>query len=180
MNVTGSRMRQIGWFVVLAICFAAFLALTFKVNSVKSDVRLAERQIVALERDKLLYETEFETLSNQRQLADWNKIEFGYGAPNADQYLENERQLASLGLPRSIDAPAPIRVARAMVETDDDEFPSMLSPLTGKPVSGDGSGDERDVVSEKSDRKARQSRRSLADRLSTGGDLTGYMTGSAE
>ena len=45
--VGGSRIRQIGWALVLAVCFALLLALTFKVNAVKSDVRLAERQIIA-------------------------------------------------------------------------------------------------------------------------------------
>ena len=49
--VGGSRIRQIGWALVLAVCFALLLALTFKVNAVKSDVRLAERQIIAAQRE---------------------------------------------------------------------------------------------------------------------------------
>ncbi|WP_258319880.1 hypothetical protein [Qipengyuania flava] len=109
--VGGSRIRQIGWALVLGICFALLLALTFKVNAVKSDVRLAERQIVAAQRAKLLLETEFETRASQQQLSDWNAVEFGYAAPRADQYLESERQLAALGTPRGIDAPKPVRVA---------------------------------------------------------------------
>ena len=50
--VGGSRIRQIGWALVLAVCFALLLALTFKVNAVKSDVRLAERQIIAAQQAK--------------------------------------------------------------------------------------------------------------------------------
>lgn len=111
MIAPGSRIRQIGWALVLATCFALLLALTFKVNAVKSEVRLAERHIIAAARDRLMLETEFETRSSQRQLADWNQVEFGYAAPRADQYLENERQLAALGTPRGIGAPAPVRVA---------------------------------------------------------------------
>ncbi|MCP5395952.1 MAG: hypothetical protein H6918_04330 [Sphingomonadaceae bacterium] len=133
--IAGSRLRQIGWFVVLAVCFTAFLALTFRVNAVKSEVRLAERQIVALERKKILLETEFQTRANQQQLADWNAVEFGYQAPEADQYLESERQLAQLGQPRAATAPDPIRVARAPQPGEgNDRYPAMVSPLTGKPV----------------------------------------------
>ena len=46
MNLTSDRIRSIGWAAVLLTCFAFTVALTFKVNSVKSEVRLAERQIV--------------------------------------------------------------------------------------------------------------------------------------
>ena len=107
----GSRIRQIGWMLALSLCLAAFLALTFKVNAVKSEVRLAERQIIALERQTLMLEVEFQTRASQRQLSQWNAVEFGYVAPRADQYLESERELAVLGLPRGLDAPDPIRVA---------------------------------------------------------------------
>ena len=61
MIAAGSRLRQIGWVVILAICLASFVALTFRVNAVKSEVRLAERRIIQLEREKLLLETEVET-----------------------------------------------------------------------------------------------------------------------
>ncbi|QZD90139.1 hypothetical protein K3148_01660 [Qipengyuania aurantiaca] len=108
-----TRIRQIGWLVVLAACVAAFLALTFRVNAVKSEVRLIERQIIAAERSKLMLETEFQTRASQHQLAAWNQVEFGYKAPRADQYVEHERQLAALGTPRGLGAPQPIRVAKA-------------------------------------------------------------------
>lgn len=109
--VPGSRFRQIGWALVLGTCMALLLALTFKVNAVRSEVRLAERHIIAGERARLMLEVEFETRASQRQLSDWNEVEFGYAAPRADQYLESERQLAALGSPRGIGAPDPIRVA---------------------------------------------------------------------
>ena len=113
MTTQTSRLRQIGWLILLGACVAVFLALTFKVNAVKSDVRLVERQIIAAERAKQMLETEFQTRANQQQLAAWNQVEFGYDAPRADQYLEQERELAVLGTPRGIGAPQPIRVARA-------------------------------------------------------------------
>ena len=146
--VPGSRLRQIGWLVALTICLACFMALTFRVNTVKSEVRLAERRIVQLESEKLLLETEFESRANQQQLADWNAIEFGYKAPRADQYVEGERQLASLGLPRGIDAPSPIRVARAPDAAPTEAMQNMVSPISGRQVAvraetvGDNSASE--------------------------------------
>ena len=154
----GSRLRQVGWAVVLSMCIAGFLALTFQVNAVKSEVRLAERQLIALEREKLLLETEFQARANQQQLADWNRIEFGYSAPSADQYLESERQLASLGVPRGPGAPDPIRVARAPVEAEDDGLLAMVSPLTGEPVEDDN-GNSRPTA------EPMAAGRSLAERL---------------
>ena len=135
MNLTRDKVRSIGWVFVLTVCFALTMALTMRVNAVKSQVRLAERKIVALKQEKLLLETEFETRANQQQLRALNDMEFGYQAPTARQYLEGERQLAALGKARSPGAPEPIRVAMVSVTPAEGEgglFPAMVSPLTGK------------------------------------------------
>jgi hypothetical protein len=137
MNLTRDRVRSIGWAAVLLACLFVTVALTFRVNAVKSQVRLAERQIVRLRQEKLLLETEFETRANQQQLASLNNVEFGYHAPTAGQYLEGERQLASLGKARSADAPSPIRVAKAAVSAETSLLPAMVSPLTGKAMAAE-------------------------------------------
>jgi len=133
MNLTRDRLRNIGWAAVLLGCLAFTIALTFRVNAVKSEVRLVERQIVAVKQEKQFLETEFLTRANQQQLRNLNDVEFGYQAPGASQYLEGERQLAALGKPRAADAPAPIRVARA----DTGDVPAMVSPLTGKAMAAE-------------------------------------------
>lgn len=133
--IPGRRLRSIGWLALIGVCFALYMVLSFRVGALKSEVRLAENRIIALKRDKLYLETEFETRASQQQLKAWNDVEFGYVAPGSGQYVENERQLAMLGKPMGPDAPAPIRVASA-----DDAvvaaaaFPAMVSPLTGKPL----------------------------------------------
>ena len=127
------RLRRIGWIAALALCTALYLMLHLKVHSVQSDVVRAERQIVALEQQKLLLETEFETRSNQLQLAAWNRVDFGYTAPSAAQFLESERQLASFGGPRAPGAPEPIRVAGG-AGSEAPSFPRLVSPLTGDPI----------------------------------------------
>ena len=128
-----SRLRRIGWIAALATCTALYLMLHLKVHSVRSEVIRAERQIVALEQQKTLLETEFETRSNQLQLAAWNQVDFGYTAPSAAQFLENERQLASFGSPRAPGAPEPIRVAGG-AGSEEPAYPRLVSPLTGKPI----------------------------------------------
>ena len=159
--IAGSRLRQIGWAVVLSVCLAGFVVLTFRVNAVKSQVRLAERQIVSLEREKLMLETEFETRVNQQQLANWNRVEFGYQAPRADQFLDNERELAALGLPRALGAPEPIRVARAPA-VEEGGFPAMVSPITGQPATAAAPTDD---ASGEGGRGEMSAPRSLAERL---------------
>ena len=153
-----TRFRNIGWLAVLAVCFAGFLALTFKVNAVKSDVRLLERQIIAAERSKLMLETEFQTRASQHQLAAWNQVEFGYSAPRADQYVEHERQLAALGSPRGIDAPDMIRVAKA--DTGPVEEESLFDGWLG-----DGEAPDEAPAYEAPQEPTRRLASSLAQRL---------------
>lgn len=142
MNLTRDRVRSIGWAALLITCFTLLVALTFRVNAVKSQVRLTERQIVAVKQEKMFLETEFQTRANQQQLKSLNDVEFGYQAPTAGQYLEGERQLADLGKARAPDAPSPIRVASAaLASSTDSGFPEMVSPLTGKAMAAEVSGD---------------------------------------
>jgi hypothetical protein len=147
--ITGLKARSLGWMAVLAICLALVVILSFKVHAVKSEVLLAERQLLALERETLLLETEFETRASQRQLAAWNAVEFGYEAPRADQFLDGERQLASLGQRRGPDAPSPIRLARADVAGDDDsaavDAAPMRSPVSGAKVTLASASSEKDA-----------------------------------
>ena len=138
MNLTRDRVRSIGWAFVLTICGGLLLALTFRVNAVKSQVRLAERHLVALRQEKLFLETEFEARSNQQQLKALNDVEFGYEAPRAEQYVEGERQLVARGPCRAPGAPGPIRVASAATAGEEQgAFPAMVSPLTGKAIAAE-------------------------------------------
>lgn len=129
-----SRLRRMGWIAVLALCTVLYLGLHLKVHAVRSEVVSAERKIVALENDKTLLATEFETRASQQQLASWNRVEFGYSAPTASQFVESERQLAQFGTPRAAGAPEPIRVASLATGEDAPAYPKFVSPLTGRPI----------------------------------------------
>lgn len=144
MNFNRNHVRSMGWAFVLTVCFAVTMALTMRVNALKSEVRLAERQLVALKREQIFLETEIETRGNQQQLRALNDIEFGYQAPTAGQYLASERQLAALGKPAAADAPSPVRVAAVVGDREQLPFAAMVSPLTGKSMTAQaeqGSGE---------------------------------------
>lgn len=151
-----SRIRRIGWLAALGICIALYALLHIKVNAVHAQVVRAERQIVRLEEQNMLLETEFLARSSQTQLAAWNRVDFGFVAPRAEQFIDNPMQLASFGSPRGADAPQPIRLAGMNSGEDLPEFPRLVSPLTGKPV------DERVLAADD------PADRSLAVTLATG------------
>lgn len=92
-----ARIRRIFWIMLLCLCAGLYGALHLKVHAVKSDLVHAERQIVQLEEQRLLLETEYLTRSSQLQLAQWNRVDFGYRPPEAGQFISGERQLAMLG-----------------------------------------------------------------------------------
>ncbi|TIX51369.1 hypothetical protein [Alteraurantiacibacter aquimixticola] len=127
-----ARIRRIGWLALLAICTALYGVLHFQVWSVQSEVTRAERRIVALEEQNLLLETEFLTRSSQMQLAAWNRVDFGYSAPAADQFIENERQLSRFASARPADAVEPVLLASQALEEDNMSFAELVSPITGE------------------------------------------------
>ncbi|MFN4113860.1 MAG: hypothetical protein ACK4GD_07965 [Sphingomonadaceae bacterium] len=174
MWVTESRRRQIGWIVVLLACAVLLMGLTFKVNTIKSQIRLAERQIIALETEKRILEIEFQARSNQQQLADWNRVEYGYVAPSAGQYLESERQLAALGMARADDAPDPVRFAQAAPQ-EPEGILAMVSPLTGEPAAP---ARQAEPVSPR--REPKSAAQPLAERLSRPQPLGDVMAEVAE
>ena len=159
MIASRASLRRIGWAALLGLCCAALFGMALKVNALRSEVRQAENRILALKRETLYLETEFETRSNQQQLAAWNAVDFGYQAPGPGQYLENPRQLAALGKPAGPGAPAPIRVAAAPGEAP--VLPGLVSPLIGDPLGQDDAA-SRAVPADHAKAAA-----ALADRLST-------------
>ena len=77
MIVTRSRLQKIGWAAILTVCFAMLVALTFRVNAVKSEVRLIERKLVSVQQQKELLKTEFQTRASQRKLTALNQLHRG-------------------------------------------------------------------------------------------------------
>lgn len=119
---------RLGWIVLLALACGLYAALHIQVQAVTSEIVRAERRIVALEQRKLLLATEFETRASQLQLAAWNRVDFGYTAPGAAQFLNSERQLAAFSLPPAIGTPSPIRLASVVAEGGNPSLAAMVRP----------------------------------------------------
>ena len=132
-----ARFRRIGWIAILTLCTALYVVLHLKVQSVHSEVVRAERRIVQLEEANLLLETEYLTRSNQLQLARWNRVEFGYSAPEAGQFIHSERQLAAFSGRPFDQGEATIQLASASIEDEAvvaEPASRLVSPLTGEEV----------------------------------------------
>lgn len=116
MLMAARKLQGIG-LVLLVLIFAMMLyPVSLKVAATRSELTRIERQIDRT-RDNIRYlESELAVRASMRQLEQWNADTFGYSAPDAGQYLSNERQLASLDrLPRARGANEVAPVLMAMV-----------------------------------------------------------------
>ncbi|KTE05184.1 hypothetical protein [Sphingopyxis sp. H115] len=143
MLMAARKLQGIG-LVLLVLIFAMMLyPVSLKVAATRSELTRIERDIVRT-RDNIRYlESELAVRASMRQLEQWNADTFGYSAPDAGQYLANERQLASLDrLPRARGANEVAPVLMAMVSPvgtptapdADAEKPSATTKSATKPV----------------------------------------------
>lgn len=116
MLMAARKLQGIG-LVLLVLIFAMMLyPVSLKVAATRSELTRIERQIDRTRGNIRYLESELAVRASMRQLEQWNADTFGYSAPAADQYLENERQLASLDrLPRARGANEVAPVLMAMV-----------------------------------------------------------------
>lgn len=116
MLMAARKLQGIG-LVLLVLIFAMMLyPVSLKVAATRSELARIERQIDRTASNIRYLESELAVRASMRQLEQWNAETFGYSAPSASQYLENERQLASLGrVPRARGANDVAPVLMAMV-----------------------------------------------------------------
>lgn len=116
MLMAARKLQGIG-LVLLVLIFAMMLyPVSLKVAATRSELTRIEKQIDRTRGNIRYLESELAVRASMRQLEQWNADTFGYSAPAADQYLANERQLASLDrLPRARGANEVAPVLMAMV-----------------------------------------------------------------
>ncbi|SBV32023.1 conserved exported protein of unknown function [uncultured Sphingopyxis sp.] len=145
MLMAARKLQGIG-LVLLVLIFAMMLyPVSLKVAATRSELTRIERDIVRT-RDNIRYlESELAVRASMRQLEQWNADTFGYSAPDAAQYLESERQLASLDrLPRARGANevapvlmamvSPVAVPEAPKASPAESKPAAVKPAAPKPV----------------------------------------------
>jgi hypothetical protein len=116
MLMAARKLQGIGLVLLVLIIAMMLYPVSLKVAATRSELAQINRQIDRT-RDNIRYlESELAVRASMRQLEQWNADTFGYSAPSADQYLSNERQLASLDrLPRARGANEVTPVLMAMV-----------------------------------------------------------------
>ena len=136
MLMAARKLQGIG-LVLLVLIFAMMLyPVSLTVAATRSELTQIERDIVRT-RDNIRYlESELAVRASMRQLEQWNADAFGYSAPDAGQYLESERQLASLDrLPRARGANEVAPVLMAMVSPVAVPAAPKESPVASKPAA---------------------------------------------
>ena len=178
MLMAARKLQGIG-LVLLVLIFAMMLyPVSLKVAATRSELTRIERQIDRT-RDNIRYlESELAVRASMRQLEQWNADTFGYSAPDAGQYLENERQLASLDrLPRARGANevapvlmamvSPVAVPAAPKESPVAAKPAVASPVAAKPVvlAQADTGVRSDVTPRMAPTRRREQLRMIEDQL---------------
>ncbi|HEX7856582.1 MAG TPA: colicin transporter [Sphingobium sp.] len=90
------RLKNILWILIVAFGALTAYLISLRVATERNQVVVLERNIYHVRGDIRYLETEFESRANMRQLEKWNNDDYRYGAPQAAQYLPDERALASL------------------------------------------------------------------------------------
>ena len=144
MLMAARKLQGIGLVLLVLIIAMMLYPVSLKVAATRSELTQINRQIDRT-RDNIRYlESELAVRASMRQLEQWNADTFGYSAPSADQYLSNERQLASLDrLPRARGANEVAPVLMAMVSpvgapkkvaVKAETKPAAIKPPAPKPV----------------------------------------------
>lgn len=96
MLMAARKLQSIGLVLLVLLLAMVLYPISLKVAAERSELAQIERKI-RQSRDNIRYlEAELAVRASLAQLQKWNAESFGYAAPTAEQYLSNERQLASL------------------------------------------------------------------------------------
>ncbi|HEX7820841.1 MAG TPA: colicin transporter [Sphingobium sp.] len=90
------RLKNILWILIVAFGALTAYLISLRVATERNAVQALDGKIYHVRADIRYLETEFESRANMRQLERWNAQDYRYGAPQAAQYLPDERALASL------------------------------------------------------------------------------------
>jgi hypothetical protein len=117
MTIT-RKFRSVTWAAAGASAALRCYLISHRVSAERNALEDVERDIQLAREDILSLNTEFQTRSRMSQIEVWNRRDFILTAPDAEQCLEGEFQLASLlEGPRDL---SPVRQASASDEPTED------------------------------------------------------------
>ena len=136
MLMAARKLQGIGLVLLVLVFAMALYPVSLKVAATRSELTRIERQIDRTQANIRYLESELAVRASMRQLEQWNADSFGYSAPSASQYLENDRQLASLDrLPRARGANEVAPVLMAMVSPVGMPEPTVTEKPAAKPAA---------------------------------------------
>ncbi|WP_426265598.1 hypothetical protein [Sphingomonas sp. LHG3443-2] len=124
--------REVGWVAAVAGTALGCYMVSLKVASERAALEQVENKIVLAQRDIRVLQTEIGTRGRLEQLESWNVKVLALSAPQAQQFLEGEFQLATLAAPtKKVDPAAPVVLASAPA-------PAPQRPALGDDDNNDG------------------------------------------
>ena len=145
----------------LSVALSLFLALTFHVNAIKSEVRLAERASCRSSARSCCWKTEFQSRASQRKLAG-ERVEFGYVAAARRTVSRKRDELAASARRRARCAAADPRVRAPSGRVGMPTTACRLGLAAHRPANG---GRSCEAVADGTRRAAAKGAASLAERL---------------
>jgi hypothetical protein len=124
----------------LAACTCAVMGLymvTSQVASERTDLERVDRQILSARKDIRQLQTELGTRASLRQLERWNGEVLALTTPDADQFVSNERALATLDRTGIVPGPryAPNAMVMAMTSTREPAVAPVASDAVDRPAA---------------------------------------------
>lgn len=105
---------SVGWVAGVAATALGCYMVSLQVASTRASLEDVETEIVIAQRDIRVLQTEIGTRGRLSQLEQWNVKVLALSAPQANQFLDGEFQLATLVAPKkTIDPAAPVVLASA-------------------------------------------------------------------
>lgn len=95
--------KGLGWFVCGVVIAPACYMVTSQGAAERARLATLENSIVAAKKEIRALETEYNTRANMTQLQQWNGETLQLAAPNPQQFLDSDTQLASID---ALEAPA--------------------------------------------------------------------------
>lgn len=97
MTLAMKRLKNLGWLALVFMIAVLLYPLSLNVATLHSDLTRIDREILETKQEINFLQAEIRTRASVAQLEEWNELLYGYAPPRADQFIDGERGLASLG-----------------------------------------------------------------------------------
>lgn len=109
MTLAMKRLKNIGWLALVFMVAVLLYPLSLNVAALHSDLTRIDRDILETRQEISFLQAEIRTRASVAQLEEWNQLLYGYEPPRADQFIDGERGLASIG--GAVEGVKPVLVA---------------------------------------------------------------------